>query len=192
MDEEELLLQSKEGRLEAFNCLVELHQLPVYNLTLRMLSDRGAAEDVTQDTFISAFRNLSSFRAGNFRAWLMRIAANACRDYLRSARVRRNISLDSLEEEQDFAPLADTESLEASALRRELSAGIQECLDRLAPDQRLALILVDIQGLSYDETAQVVRAPIGTVKSRLSRARLAMRDYLLAQRELLPGDLRLG
>ena len=192
MDEEELLRQSKEGRLEAFNCLVEIHQLPVYNLALRMLSDRGAAEDITQDTFISAFRNLSSFHAGNFRAWLMRIAANACRDYLRSARVRRNISLDNLEGEQDFVLPADTESPEDSAVRRELSQGIQQGLHMLAPDQRLALILVDIQGLSYDETAQIIRAPIGTVKSRLSRARLAMRGYLLAQRELLPGDLRLG
>lgn len=191
MDEEELLLQSKEGHLGAFNALVELHQQPVYNLALRMLNDRGAAEDATQDTFVSAFRSLNSFRAGNFRAWLMRIAANACRDYLRSARVRRNVSLDNLEAEQDFSPPANLESLEASAMRRELSEGIQQGLDLLASDQRLAIILVDIQGLSYDEAAQIVRAPIGTVKSRLSRARLAMRDYLLGNLELLPGDPRL-
>jgi RNA polymerase sigma factor (sigma-70 family) len=191
MDEEQLLQQSKEGHLGAFNALVEFHQVPVYNLAHRMLNDRGAAEDVTQDTFVSAFRNLNSFRSGNFRAWLMRIAANACRDYLRSARVRRNVSLDNLEAGQEFVLPAGSESLEASAMRRELSEGIQKGLDLLASDQRLAIILVDIQGLSYDETAQIVRAPIGTVKSRLSRARMAMRDYLLSNRELLPGDVRL-
>ena len=191
MDEEQLLLQSKEGHLGAFNALVEFHQVSVYNLALRYLNDRGAAEDITQDTFVSAFRNLNSFRSGNFRAWLMRIAANACRDYLRSARVRRNVSLDNLQAGQEFVLPAGSESLEASAMRRELSEGIQQGLDQLASDQRLAIILIDLQGLSYDETAQIVRAPIGTVKSRLSRARMAMRDYLLSNRELLPGDVRL-
>lgn len=191
MDEEQLLLQSKEGHLGAFNALVEFHQVPVYNLALRYLNDRGAAEDITQDTFVSAFRNLNSFRSGNFRAWLMRIAANASRDYLRSARVRRNVSLDNLEAGQEFVLPAGSESLEASAMRRELSEGIQQGLDQLASDQRLAIILIDLQGLSYDEAAQIVRAPIGTVKSRLSRARMAMRDYLLSNRELLPGDVRL-
>lgn len=191
MDEQELILQSTQGNLDSFNRLVELYQVQVYNLALRMLGDAAAAEDVAQETFLSAFRSLKGFKAGNFRAWLMRIAANGCRDYLRSARVRRNVSLEAMDENPSTALQTDRESPEAYALRRELSELIQAGLTRLPGDQRLVLILVDIQGLSYEETAHAIGVPIGTVKSRLSRARLSLRDYLLTQRELLPGNLRL-
>jgi RNA polymerase sigma-70 factor (ECF subfamily) len=190
MDEETLLRASKDGDADAFNTLVVKYQSPIYNLALRMVGDSAAAEDIAQDSFISAYRNLHRFTAGNFRAWLFRIAANASRDYLRSPRVRRNTSLDLLAESPDFSLQSSSESPEGFALRRELSGAIHRGLAELPQDQRLALILVDLQGLSYEEAAQALRAPVGTIKSRLSRGRQAMRAFLLDQRELLPSQFR--
>ena len=195
MDEMELatlVKEAKDGRLEAFNRLVAEYQAPVYNLAFRMLTDPTMAEDVAQDTFVAAFRKLHTFHTGNFRAWLMRIATNSCRDHLRSPRVRRSVSLEALEESPSFAVPDTGESPEAHVLRRELAGIIQETLGRLPADQRLAVILVDVQEYSYGEAAQIMGVPIGTVKSRLSRGRLTLRDHLLAQRELLPGEYRLG
>ena len=192
MDEEALIQSSKRGDLAASNRLVEHYQGQVFNLALRMLRDASAAEDITQETFLSAHRSLTSFKTGNFRAWLLRIAANGCRDYLRSARVRRSTSLEAMSETQGMNLETDEESPEAYTLRHELSGVIQAGLTRLPTDQRLALILIDVQGLSYGEAAQAMGVPMGTVKSRLSRARLGLRDYLLTQRELLPSTLRLG
>ena len=190
MDEETLLRASKDGDADAFNVLVQQYQTSIFNLTLRMVGDPAAAEDLAQDAFISAYRNLHRFSAGNFRAWLFRIAANASRDYLRSPRVRRNVSLDVLAESPDFSLQSSTESPDGFALRRELGGVIQDGLKSLPQDQRLALVLVDLQGLSYEEAAQVLRTPVGTIKSRLSRGREAMRGFLSGQRELLPSQFR--
>ena len=195
MDEQELATlveDAKGGRLEAFNQLVSEYQTPVYNLAFRMLTDPAGAEDVAQDTFVAAFRKIHTFHTGNFRAWLMRIAANSCRDHLRSARVRRSVSLEALEESPSFVVQDTGGTPESHTLRRELAGMIQETLGRLPADQRMAVVLVDVQEYSYGEAAQIMGVPIGTVKSRLSRGRLTLRDHLLAQRELLPGEYRLG
>lgn len=195
MDEKEvesLVQQAKKGHLEAFNLLVAEYQSPVYNLAFRMLTNSSVAEDVAQDTFVAAFRKIDSFRTGNFRAWLMRIAANFCRDHLRSARVRRDVSLEALEESPSFAVPDTGDTPESHVLRRELNGMIRETFGWLPTDQRLAVVLVDVMGHSYGEAAEIMGAPIGTVKSRLSRGRLTLRDHLLAHRELLPGEYRLG
>ncbi|MBI4233986.1 MAG: sigma-70 family RNA polymerase sigma factor, partial [Chloroflexi bacterium] len=167
IDEQDLIQRSQQGQVEAFTPLVQVYQTQVYNLALRMLSDPGAAEDIAQETFLSAFHHLRSFHGGNFRAWLLRIAANACRDYLRSARVRRSVSLEAMLENPTFAPQTATESPEEFTLRREVAEAIQGGLGALPPDQRLALVLVDVQGLRYEEAAEVMGVPVGTVKSRL-------------------------
>lgn len=191
MDEALLIANSAKGDAEAFNRLVTHYQGQVFNLAYRMLGDRAAAEDVTQETFLSAFRNIASFQAGNFRAWLLRIAVNACRDYLRSGHHRKTFSLEGLaEEDPSLAFTSNDEPPEDYALRRELREAIAQGLKTLPPDQRLAILLVDVQGLSYEEAAQAMAVPIGTVKSRLSRARLAMRTFLLSKKELLPASLR--
>lgn len=192
MDEQTLLLASKQGDAGAFNRLVEHYQTSIYNAALRMVGDPAIAEDITQDTFVSAFRALHTFSAGNFRAWLFRIATNACRDHLRSAQVRRNTSLDVLVESPSFHLTSEQETPEEYAVRRELSSFIQQALMTLPPDQRMVIILVDIQALSYEEAARALRKPVGTVKSRLSRAREAMRAALSTQRELLPAQIRSG
>ena len=190
-DEQELIHRSQGGDLDAFNGLVERYQGQVYNLALRMLGDEALAADAAQETFLSAYRAVGSFRGGNFRSWILRITANATRDLIRASRSRKALSLEALEMESGVPFSSKEESPEEHALRGELRNEIQRGLESLAHDQRLVLILIDIQGFNYEETAQITRSSLGTVKSRLSRARHQMRDLLRAQPELLPSQFRL-
>ena len=190
-DEQELISRSQRGDLTAFNELVERYQGQVFNLALRMLGSEAWAADAAQETFISAYRAMKGFRGGSFRSWILRIAVNATRDLLRAAKSRKADSLEALELESGSLPPSREESPEEHALRAELAAEIQQSLDSLSQDQRLALVLIDIQGFSYEEAAQVTGASLGTVKSRLSRARHEMRDLLRARSELLPNQFRL-
>ncbi len=176
-----------DGDTQAFNDLVERHQSRAYNLCLRMLGDADAAADVAQDAFISAYKHLPSLR-GEFRPWLMRIVANGCRDVLRSKKRRPSVSLD-LERDDDDTPamqIADTsDGPEAALMKSELQKTIAGALAEIPDDQREVIILSDIQGLSYQEIADMTGINIGTVKSRLNRARSRLRELLMAA-ELLP------
>ncbi len=193
MDEQELISRSKDGDVESFNLLVEQYQRLVYNLALRMLGNAEAAEDASQDTFISAYRAIGKFRGGSFKSWVLRIAANSCHDKQRVSQRYRVVSLDTLLLETDAIPQDNnTESPEDYALRRELGRFLNEGLSHLPEDQRLAIILSDVQGLSYDEVAQVTGSSLGTVKSRLNRGRTRLRDLLLQREELLPSKFRLN
>jgi RNA polymerase sigma-70 factor (ECF subfamily) len=168
-----------------------MYQDAVYGLCLRMLASTQAAEDVTQEVFLAAYRSMESYRGGIFRAWLLRIAANACTDELRRRRRRPQVSLDDDSAGGEPLNLPDqSESPEERVLRGELSGHIQLGLMALPPDQRAAVILRDVQGLSYEEVAVALRLSPGTVKSRLSRGRAHLRDFLLGQRELLPDPFR--
>ena len=182
----------RAGDLAAFNALVEAHQDAVYGLCLRMLGSTHSAEDVTQETFLSAYRNIERCRGDAFRAWLLRIALNACTDELRRSRRRRQVSLDDPSTGASPLDLPDPAELpEEAALGSELGRHLQSALMALPPDQRAAVVLRDVQGFSYDEIAQTLRLSPGTVKSRLSRGRARLRDLLLQQRELLPQQFRL-
>ena len=191
-EEAALIERSQRGDLDAFNSLVLAYQVQVYNLCLRMLGSPQAAEDATQDAFIAAYRAVSRFRRGNFRAWLLRIAANACYDELRRRRSRPQVPLEApAGDDRPAAELpAPDEPLAQRAERRELARCIQEGLTTLPPDQRLAVILRDVRGLAYEEIAEASGASLGTVKSRISRGRAALRDFLLARGELLPSRFR--
>ena len=182
---------SRGGDLDAFNALVERYQNAVYGVALKMVRNPATAEDLTQDTFISAFRNIARFRGGNFRAWLLRIARNATYDYLRRAQRRPQTSI-----EENFGAFADTFKAtdpepETQALSSELGRTITEGLMTLSNDHRLAIILVDMDGYRYEEAAEVMGVSVGTVKSRLNRARRRMRDFLTTRPELLPVEWRL-
>ena len=188
-DETALITAAQKGNLDAFNALVLTYQSQVYNLACYILHDGAAADDVTQEAFISAYRALGNFRGGSFRAWLMRIVANACYDNLRSLKRRPTVSWDDFEDldEEANPHLVDhRESPEESVQRAELSALIDRALARLPQDQRMVLVLVDRLGYAYEEVAEALDMRLGTVKSRLSRARARMRVALLAERELLP------
>jgi RNA polymerase sigma-70 factor (ECF subfamily) len=193
IEEARQLDAARRGDLAAFNWLVLRYQTRVYNLCYRMLSDPDAAADATQETFLSAYRAIERFKGEQFRTWLMRIATNACLDMLRSRKRRPAQSLDlhiSAAEGDDAQPLqlADSSPFidpEERTLKAEVVTIIQQGLDSLPEDQRMVLVLVDVQGLSYEEAAIVTGANLGTVKSRISRARTRMRDFL-RERGVMP------
>ena len=192
IDDATLVERSRNGDLEAFNQIVRRYQLRVYNLAARILGDRTAAEDVAQDTFVSAYKALARFRGGSLRAWLLRIASNLCYDRLRSAKRRPEQSLDEAMESPGFHVPSRDPSPEQQAISRELHDHVQRAILGLPFDQRNTIMLVDVQCLSYEEAAEAMDVSMGTVKSRLSRARAAVRDALMAHRELLPDKFRQG
>jgi RNA polymerase sigma-70 factor (ECF subfamily) len=178
--EADLIKRSLDGDLDAFNGLVDLHQRGVYNLCLRMLGSPAAAEDASQEAFLSAYRAMRGFRGTAFRPWMMRIAANACTDELRRRQRRPAVSLNApvagSEESMDVADSAA--GPETEALRSEQAAAIQGALLKLPDDQRLAVILCDMQGYAYEEIAVAMGCSVGTVKSRISRGRDKLRREL--------------
>jgi RNA polymerase sigma-70 factor (ECF subfamily) len=192
-DELSLIKAAQGGKLPAFNQLVLQYQGLAYNVAYRILGNPDAAADATQDSFLKAYRALGQFRGGSFKAWLLRIVTNACYDQLRQMQRRPTDSLDDMEIEPDHdATLVDAgEGPEDLALRGELGDLMQALIGELPADQRITLVLSDIQGFSYQEIAEVTEVSVGTVKSRLSRGRAKLREALLLQRELLPYAYRL-
>jgi len=193
MDEQALIDSARKGDARAFNQLVLLYQRMAYNVAYRILGDRDAASDATQDAFLKAFKAMRRFRGGSFKAWLLRIVTNACYDQLRRKQRRPASSLDDLPVEADHSRYMHdpAERPDEFVERQELSDTIQAAISTLPAEQRTVLVLSDVQGLSYKEVAEVTGLSLGTVKSRLSRGRARVRDYLMEQRELLPSQYRL-
>jgi RNA polymerase sigma-70 factor (ECF subfamily) len=196
MDESSLIQTAQRGDLDSFNTLVLHYQDMVFNTALRILGDDDLAADASQEAFISAFRGINSYRGGSFKAWLMRTVTNACYDELRRQKRRPTTPLepetDDGEEMDSPRWLADgsmTPSQKAEAL--ELEHAIQHCLDALPSEFRSVVVLADIQGMDYSEVATASRVPLGTIKSRLARARLRLRECLRSFEELLPSAFRL-
>jgi len=192
-DEADLIAATQQGDLSAFNELVRRYQTLAFNVAARILGDREVAADVVQDSFLSAWEHIRGFRGTSFRAWLLRIVTNRCYDRLRRQKVRQAASIEDMLADDEGAELPEpSEGPEGTVLRQELRAMIQRGILTLPPEQRAVLVLCDVQGLSYEETAQATSASIGTVKSRLSRARDKLRQYLRAEGELLPARYRQG
>ena len=189
-------MKDRAGQEYCYNCVIERYQTQAHNLALRMMGNWDAAEDATQEAFLSGYRAFTSFRGDNLRAWLMRIVANACRDMLRVRKSRPTVSLDfsPLDPEEPGNPSLDPPSTEESpedyALRRELGRAIEGGLQSLPEERRLAVVLVDVQGFSYEEAAEAMDCSLGTVKSRLARGRGELRDFLREHGEHLPGSFR--
>ena len=196
MDEPALIRDAKRGDLDAFNRLVLEYQDMLYNTAYRILGDPAQAADATQEAFISAFNKLKSYRGGSFKAWLLRIVTNACYDELRRKKRRPQTPLEPLtendEEMEDPRWLTDPNASPEEQLETaELDQAIQDCIENLPPDFRAVVVLTDIQGLDYKEAAAALKTPLGTIRSRLARARGRLRDCLQAIRELLPAAFRL-
>jgi len=196
MDEPALIQTAQHGDLDSFNTLILHYQDTVFNVALRILGDEDLAEDAAQEAFISAFRSINTFRGGSFKAWLMRTVTNACYDELRRQKRRPTTPLEpeSKDGEEVDSPrwLADpnltpSEQFEAD----ELEHAIQHCLDMLPADFRTVVVLADVQGMDYSEVATAAKVPLGTIKSRLARARLRLRECLRGFEELLPSSFRL-
>jgi RNA polymerase sigma factor (sigma-70 family) len=192
VQEEAKIEAAQNGDLTAFNDLVVEYQDRVYTLAYRILQDPAAADDMTQETFMTAYRKLDQFKGGNFKAWLMRIVTNACYDELRRRKRQRTDSLDDTEvdEEADSRLASDIESPEAYAQRAELQTAIEKCFEQLTDSYRVVVVMSDIQEYSYEEIAGLAKISLGTVKSRISRARAQLRDCLRANGELLPAVFR--
>ena len=187
-DEPQLVDRSRDGDLSAFNAIVERYQSQVYNVAARILGDRHLAEDIAQETFIKAHRSIDGFRGGSLRAWLLRIASNLSLDATRSRKRRPAESFEEASERPGFFVPSDGPGPEQAALQGELREKIQDCIMTLPDDQRAVLVLVDVQGLTYDEAADAIGSAVGTVKSRLARGRRRLRDALMEHRELLPAQ----
>ena len=195
MDEQALIRDSQQGDLTAFNRLVLAYQDLAFNIAYRMLGDEARAEECTQESFFSAYRHIHSYRGGSFKAWVLRMVTNACYDELRRRKRRPVIPLepvnDTDEEIESPAWLASSEpSPEEVVHLKELDTAIDHCLSTLLPDFRSVVILVDVQNMEYEEVSSILKSPLGTIKSRLARARQKMRDCLQGFEELLPSEYR--
>jgi RNA polymerase sigma-70 factor (ECF subfamily) len=193
MDEASLIADVQKGRVDAFNELVLTYQSQVYNLAYRIMGDPASAADATQDAFISAYRSLSRFRGGSFKSYLLRIVTNRCYDELRRRKRRPATSFEDVGVDEDANPMLTDggENPEEYTEWQEVADVIQTGIETLPPDQRVTLVLSDVQGMSYQEIAEVTEVALGTVKSRLARGRAKLRDYLRDNGELLPPRYRL-
>jgi RNA polymerase sigma-70 factor, ECF subfamily len=198
MDEKAYVEKARKGDWNAFNMLVLEYQNQAYTLAYRIMGDADSAADAAQQAFLSAYQRLADLR-GDFRPWLMRITANACLDELRRRKRRPTSSLDELSAGEDgsgdgesLALLTDPgEGPEDAAQRAELRAALEKCLAQLAPEMRATILLADVHALAYEEVATSLHIAMGTVKSRVARARSVLRDCLRTQGELIPEMLRL-
>lgn len=182
-----LVAAARSGQLEAFNQLVVLYQDYLYAMTVRVMRDPDVAEEAVQEAFFSAYRNLDRFSGPSFRAWLTRIAINAARDILRKRRRRPSEPYPEWEDDSWQPPAPESEGPEPITVAHQQRAAIARCLEGITADQRAAIVLYDVQGYDYSEIAAISSVSVGTVKSRIHRGRLALRDCLGPMLELFRG-----
>lgn len=188
MDEETLISRSSQGDLEAFNKLVLIHQDMLFQHALALLGETDLAEDAAQESFIKAFQGLHDFRGGSFRSWLLKITTNSSYDLLRRSGRRPEIPLmpDTDEGEEIESPswLADPGlPVQETVERNEFSRKLYQMVDELPEAYRAVLTLIDLYELEYTEAAEILKVPLGTIRSRLARARLQLRRRLTGTAE---------
>ena len=184
MTEQELVLRAQKGDDEAFAQLMRDNEKRVYNLTLRMMGNPEDAMDLAQETFLNAWRGLKFFKGDSaFSTWVYRLASNACIDHLRKQKRRQNlsaaVSLDDEEGESQTDVPDERYQPEAELERQERRRAVERGLNQLSEEHRQVLVMREVQGLSYQEIGDVLDLEAGTVKSRIARARLALRNILL-------------
>jgi RNA polymerase sigma-70 factor, ECF subfamily len=182
-----LLERARDGDLDAFNDLVICYQDQLFSLVARMVPDRDQASDAVQEAFFSAYRNLKSFRGGSVRSWLSRICINAAMDAQR-ARKRRPVQPYPEFEDETWQPRAGDETdPQRIVMAGERARALRDALARITPDQRAAIVLFDVEGYDYAEIAEMTAVSLGTVKSRIHRGRLALRQVLEGRMDLFRG-----
>jgi len=184
-DDHDLVAQSRQGNMTAFSLLVEKYQDRLFNMTYRLCGNYQDACELTQEAFLRALKGIAGFRSdAKFYTWLFRIALNLTRSHRRRAARRSSRSLDqpdgTLELASQAAGLgaADCPSPAERAAQAERNSKVTAALDRLAQQYKTAIVLRDVEGLNYREIARIVGVPVGTVKSRVHRGRLTLRQYL--------------
>ena len=184
IDEKKLIEQASDGNAAAFNELMAQHEQQMYAVALRMCANREDAQDCLQEAMLRVYRAISGFKGqSNFSTWLYRITMNTCLDELRRRKNKQNTSLDGLLD-QGWSPTEGSAGPEQEALRSELRDKMGGAIRQLPEDMRAAIVLRDMQGLTYDEIAQVTQVSVGTVKSRISRGREKLREKLREYVEL--------
>ena len=184
MEEAKLIARASEGDAAAFNSLMGMHERRMYAVALRMCGNTEDAQDCLQEAMLRVYRAISGFKAqSSFSTWLYRITMNTCLDELRRRKNRPGTSLDDLLE-TGWSPVDEGETPERHTLRREMRRALLECIRELPEDMRAAVVLRDVQGYSYDEIAGMLETNVGTIKSRISRARERLREKISARPEL--------
>jgi RNA polymerase sigma-70 factor (ECF subfamily) len=186
-DEAAVIARAAEGDRTAFTQLVEHYQSACYGLAWRLLNDSDQAADATQDAFVHAYRAIKTYRGGIFRSWLLRITANASYDILRRQQRRPAGPLPDPEEGAAELPDLGAVNPVAEATKSELYRHLEVALRRLPQDQRTAVVLCDVYGMDYNEVAAMTQSALGTVKSRIHRGRLRLRELMAEHRELFTG-----
>ena len=182
-----LIERARAGDLDAFNDLVTLYQDQLFALIVRMVPDRDQASDVVQEAFFSAYRNLARFRGGSVKSWLNRICVNAAMDTQRLRKRRPVQPYPELDDETWQPPAGDSADPERIALTAERSRAINDAMAQITDDQRIAIVMYDVEGYDYGEIAEMSGVSLGTVKSRIHRGRLALRALLEDRMELFRG-----
>lgn len=181
--EQELVASASDGNLDAFNQLMLKYQDIAFRCASSLVSDPASAEDITQESFIKAFQHIDTFRGGSFRPWLLKIVTNTSRDWLRwsSRHPATPLFPDDKDGEEIESPIWIVDpnaSVETTVQRNEESRRLYRMLDELPSPYRSVITLIDIYELDYSEAAQILQIPLGTVKSRLARARMQMKNKL--------------
>ncbi len=186
-DEEAVIALARGGDGPAFSRLMTHYQSACYGLAWRLLGDAEQAADAVQDAMLHAYNAIGSHRGGQFRSWLLRITANASYDILRRAQRRPSVSLPDPEEGEAELPDAAGIDPVAEAGRSAMYAALDRALQLLPEDQRTAVVLCDVYGMDYNEVAAMTKSALGTVKSRIHRGRLRLRQLMAEHRELFSG-----
>lgn len=195
--DDQLLEKSRSGDVEAFEQLISKYEKKIYTIAYRFMGNHEDASDLAQEAMLKAYRSMAKFRGdASFKTWLYHITANVCRDELRKRSKRQEVSLDQpLVFEDGEAP---RQTADWSAVPEDLyeSKEMQEYLGKLirglTDEYRMVIVMRELQGLSYEEIAMKLDCSLGTVKSRLSRARKALKDKITADREQIAKEQRLS
>ena len=185
MDDRDLVGRARRGDREAFTQLIMQYQVPLYNMALRMVGRPDDAADITQEAFLRAWEKIRTLREAPFKAWLFQIAANLCYDHFRRGR-RYGVMPDEDQTSNVVSLGIATPDPQERAEANERNRLVRDSIQALDPDMRIALILRDVNGMAYDEIASVLRVPLGTVKSRIARARAQVQERLQLHPGLFP------
>lgn len=186
--ETDLIIQAQAGDRRSFDQLVAKAYPLVFNTAYRILGDYDAASDATQTCFVRAYRSLRSFRrSSSFTTWLYRIVSNVCLDMVRrQKRQAQSLTLQSDDEPFGERDIPDERAQpERAMLETELQSAVHRALGQLSVEHRTVLTLFDLAGFTYEDIAEMLKLPLGTVKSRLNRARLALREQMSGDGELI-------
>jgi len=189
MSDRDLVARARQGDAEAFTQLIMQYQVPLYNMALRMVGEREDAADIAQEAFVRAWEKIRTLRDAPFKSWLFQIAANLCYDHFRRGR-RLGVMPEEDRGGNVVALGIATPDPQDRAEANERHSIIRAAIAALEHDLRMAIILRDVNGMAYEEIAAVLRLPLGTVKSRIARARAAMQEKLGRHPDLFPAARR--